>query len=139
MRARRLALPLLLVALGTACGGAEGNDGAGAIPGTGAVSQERADDAMTALCDLAGRRVGRSEVRQAFFTRAHETIHEVAAAAEAIDPAAAGRLLQAKFAVEGVLQDPGSPGHLARLARELAAALAAALGVIGLQAQACPA
>src|SRR5262245_44214101 len=101
----------MLLALATvACG----DDAGGTTDLHGGVTQDQADDAMTALCDIArGRVTAFDDVRAAFQNRAHETLHHVAAVAEEEDTAAAAALLEAKFAVEADLEQDVAPPELA--------------------------
>ena len=137
---------MVMVTIAPACAGADGNGaGSPATGGTSDVSQASVDEAMTALCDIAERRVtGRDEVRAAFYDHAHETIHAVAAAVQGVDPTVAATLLEAKFAVEGALESPnlfnltGGPESGYALARRLINALTGAVNAIGLTPTACP-
>jgi hypothetical protein len=133
----------ILVVLSLTAAGCEGSGEAVDVTGpTGGatVSQTQADEATDALCDIATRRVERTaEVRDAFYARAHTTIHAIAAAAEEVDPDAAAALLEAKFVVEADLGRATIPSFLRRHTRVLAAAVVAAVRVIGLNAAGCSA
>ena len=126
----------VLLALTVACGANAG----GATDLSGGVTQDQADEAMAALCDIAqGRVTAFDEVQAAFNNRAHETLHHIAAAAEEEDPASAGALLESKSGVEADLEQEEAPAGLADHAAALAEATAAAIRVIGLNAGACSA
>jgi hypothetical protein len=120
--------------MAVACGANAG----GSTDLSGGVSQEQADEAMTALCDIAeGRVTAFDEVQAAFNNRAHETLHHVAAVAQEEDPAAAGALLEAKSVVEADLEQEDPPADLADHAAALAEATAVAIRRIGLNAGTC--
>jgi hypothetical protein len=120
--------------MAVACGANAG----GSTDLSGGVSQEQADEAMTALCDIAeGRVTAFDEVQAAFNNRAHETLHHVAAVAQEEDPAAAGALLEAKSVVEADLGQEDPPADLADHAAALAEATAVAIRRIGLNAGTC--
>jgi hypothetical protein len=127
---------MVLVLVTAACGG----DGGEQIDLAGGIAQQRADDTMTALCDIAeGRVTAFDEVRARFQNRAHETLHHIAGEAQERDPAAAAALLEAKSLVEEDLEQDEAPAALADHAAALAEATAAAIRVIGLDAGACSA
>jgi hypothetical protein len=127
----------MLFALATvACG----DDAGGTTDLHGGLTQDQADEAVTALCDIAeGRVTAFDEVRAAFQNRAHETLHHIAAVVEEEDTASAAALLEAKFAVEADLEQDEAPPELAAHAAALAEATSAAIRVIGLTAEACSA
>jgi hypothetical protein len=107
---------------------------------SGGVSQDRADEAMTALCDIAeGRVVAFEEVEAAFNDRAHETLHHIASAAREEDASEAAALLEAKSVVEADLEQDEAPAGLARHVAALAAATATAIRAIGLEGEPCSA
>ena len=127
---------MVLVLSTAAC---DGNAG-GSTDLHGGLTQDQADEAMAALCDIAeGRVTAFDDVRAAFQNRAHETLHHVAAVAQEQDTAAAAALLEAKFAVEADLEQDEAPAGLADHAATLADATAAAIRVVGLDAGACSA
>jgi hypothetical protein len=127
---------LILVVATAACGESAG----GTTDRSGSVTQEQADEAMGALCDIAGGRVSALEDAQAAFQdRAHETLHHVAEVAQQEDPASAAALLEAKSVVESDLEQDGLPPDLAAHAATLAEATAEAIRAIGLSAEACTA
>ena len=131
---RPFGLSVLLALATVACGANAG----GMTDPLGGLSQDGADQAMRALCDIAeGRVAAFDEVRAAFNNRAHEMLHHVAAAAQEEDPASAGVLLEAKSVVEADLEQDEAPAELAAHAAALAEATAAALRAIGLTAEAC--
>ena len=102
------------------------------------VPQEQADEAMTALCDIAeGRVTAFEQVRAAFNDRAHETLHHVAAATQEEDPAKAAALLEAKSVVETDLGRDEAPIRVAEHVTALATATAAAIRAIGLEGEPC--
>ena len=125
----------MLIALATAACGANAG---GTTDLSGGVSQDQADEAMTALCDIAEERVASfEEARAAFQNRAHETLHHVAAAAQEEDTASAAALLEAKSVVETDLEQDEAPAELAAHTAALAEATAGAIRAIGLRAQPC--
>ena len=127
----------VLLALATVACGANGDD---ATDLHGGVTQDQADEAMAALCDIAeGRVTAFDEIQAAFNNRAHETLHHVAAVAQEEDPAAAGTLLEAKSVVETDLEEEEPPAQIADHVAILAEATASAIRVIGLNAGACSA
>lgn len=65
-------------------------------------------NARDGLCAAAARARGGdpSGARTLFFERAHQPLHELAAAAQEEDPAVAARLLEAKAQVEASLEPP---------------------------------
>jgi hypothetical protein len=134
---RTLGLSVLLALAAVACGA-----NAGGVTGlSGGVTQDQANRAMTALCDIAeGRVTAFEEVQAAFNNRAHETLHHIAAAAEEQgDTGAAAALLETKFVVETDLEQEEAPPELTTHAGALAEATAAAIRAIGLTAEACSA
>ena len=131
---RSLVLTLILALATVACGE---NDG-GMIELSGGIAQHEANEAMTALCDIArGRVTAFEDVRAAFQNRAHETLHHIAEVTQEEDTASAAALLEAKSAVETDLEQEEPPAELAAHAATLAEATAAAIRVIGLEAAAC--
>jgi hypothetical protein len=136
---RSLGLSVLLALATVACGA--NGDGADEDGGTdlhGGVTQDQADEAMAALCDIAEGRVTEfDEIQAAFNNRAHETLHHVAAVAEEVDPASAGALLEAKSVVEADLEQDEAPPELAAHAAALAGTTAAAIRAIGLPIDPC--
>ena len=125
-----------MLALATVACGAN----AGGTTDLSGVSQAQADEAMTALCDIAeGRVTAFAEVEAAFNNRAHETLHHVAAAAQEEDPAKAAALLEAKSVVETDLEQDEAPADVAEHVAALAAATAPAIRSIGLDAEPCSA
>jgi hypothetical protein len=133
----RSILPVLVLAVATvACGDSAG----GTTDRSGTVTQTQADDAMGALCDIAGGRVTAfDDVRAAFQDRAHETLHHIAEVAREEDPASAAALLEAKSVVESDLEQDDPPPELAAHAATLAEATAGAIRGIGLSAETCSA
>ncbi len=132
-RARTLLLSAALVL--SACGGGVTGPGRTVPPTTGAtLSAATARQAVAALCRIAeGLPRGRAEA--AFYDRAHATLHLIAATVQPVDPAAAGRLLEAKYRVEADLRAGG--GGLTVHARLLAEATRQALDVLGLRVPGC--
>ncbi len=139
---RSRGLPFLVVLLSVAVVGAVacGADAGGATDFTGSVSQDHADEAMTALCDIAEGRVTTFEgVRATFQNRAHESLHHIAAEAQDEDTASAAALLEAKFVVEADLELDEAPADLSEHVSALATATSDAIVVIGLDAEPCSA
>jgi len=143
---------VLMLALLVACGSGDGDGegpaghtdgGTGHTAGTtgepaGAVTQAQADRAMGGLCDIAtGAVTDTGDILEAFHSRAHEILHQVATEAQAIDPVVAGALLEAKSVVETDLEQAPFPAELPSHAEALVAAYADALEAVGLQAVAC--
>lgn len=132
----------MLLALATVgCGSNDnGANVDGVIDLSGGVTQDQADGAMAALCGIAeGRVTAFDEIQADFNNRAHETLHHIAAAAQERDPASAGALLETKSVVESDLEQGEPPAEIAEHATALAEATAAAIGAIGLEAEACSA
>jgi hypothetical protein len=127
----------VLLALATvACGPNAG----GPSDLSGGVAQHQANEAMSALCDIAeGRVTAFDEIQAAFNNRAHETLHHVAEVAQEEDPAAAGALLEAKSVVETDLEEEEPSAEISDHVAILAEATASAIRVIGLNAGACSA
>ena len=116
MRARRVAVVLLVVA--AACG-----DGG---------TEDPRVDAHAALCEAAARP---ERARELFFDRSHDALHTVARDLEGVDRAQAAELLQAKEKVESGLGAPG-PSLEDDLAR-LADVYRASLGRLAIEAPPC--
>jgi hypothetical protein len=133
---RSLGLWVLLALATVACG-----ENAGSVTDlSDGVTQEQADEAMTALCDIAeGRVTAFDEVRAAFQNRAHEALHHIAAAAQEEDAVKAAALLEAKSVVETDLDLDEAPAGVGEHVAALAVATAAALRTIGIEAQPCSA
>jgi len=85
-------LGVLLLVMATACG-ANGKTTSAARPAPYA-------GLYRGLCAARANAARPTAARRAFFDRAHQSIHELAAAVAASDRATAGRLLEAKQAVE---------------------------------------
>ena len=132
---RSLGVAMVLVLATVACGETPGG---GVIDLSGGVTQDQADEAMAALCDIAeGRVTAFDEVQAAFNNRAHETLHHIAAAAEEEDPAAAGALLEAKSVVESDLEQAEATAEIAEHVAALAVATATTIRAIGFEAESC--
>ena len=102
-----------------------------APPESAATAYLAAHKAVCETVDLAGAgSEGLDRARRSFVDRAHEPLHELAAALDTVDRGAAARLLEAKQRVEADLADParaGSVGHdLDALAVRVADAMVAA-------------
>jgi hypothetical protein len=131
---RSLCLSVLLALVTLACGSNAG----GATDLSGGIAQHQANEAMSALCDIArGRVTAFEDVRAAFQNRAHETLHHIAEVAREEDTASAAALLEAKSVVEADLEQDEAPTELAAHAAILAEATAHAIRVIGLNAGTC--
>jgi hypothetical protein len=127
-------LALLLGLATVACG-----ENAGAPSDlSGGIAQDQANQAMSALCDIAeGQVTAFEDVRAAFETRAHETLHHIAEVAQEEDTGSAAALLEAKSVVETDLEQDAPAAQIAAHAAALAEATATAIRAIGLNAGAC--
>ncbi|MGH9193532.1 MAG: hypothetical protein ACRDZ0_13795 [Acidimicrobiales bacterium] len=72
-----------------------------------------------------------SGARAAFYDRSHDGLHELAAAATDVEPAAAARLLEAKQRVEALLDGSPTRADLSPALAGLADATARAAEVVG--------
>jgi hypothetical protein len=102
------------------------------------VTQDRADRAVLGLCEIPGA-TDPDTASATFQDRAHQTLHDLAAAAEEVDRAAAGELLRSKQRVEADLAEVTLPAGFGADVDVLLAATRRALEVVGLDAPACPA
>lgn len=93
---------LAIVAVAAAIGALAGSDDQASSPTAGA-SFASARDGVCQAADAA-RQGDPAGARAAFFDRAHQTLHELAAAAQERDRATAARLLEAKERVETGLE-----------------------------------
>ncbi|HXF37503.1 MAG TPA: hypothetical protein VNO17_10035 [Actinomycetota bacterium] len=138
----RLALAAVALALlAAACGArTEGSAGPRASGALGVVTGADARRIVEGLCRLLGPAgADREEANAAFYDLAHDGLHRLAAAAQPVDPGAAGALLVAKERVEEDLGREELPPTLGRDAEALLAATREALRVVGLPAPDCPA
>jgi hypothetical protein len=77
---------------------------------------------VDALCEAKDQAAPDPEAaRRIFFDRAHDPLHDVAAAAEEVDRSSAARFLEAKQAVEADLQAMAAPELASDLGRLVAA------------------
>jgi hypothetical protein len=92
-----------------------------------------AADTHAGLCEA--MEVARNDdveaARAAFYDRSHDGLHELAADANEVDPAAAAGLLEAKFRVEAMLDESPDPAELTAALDTLADATAGAAEVVG--------
>ena len=138
---RRLLLLLLPLSLTAATCGGYGHEDETSPPPSGSlgpVTAEAADEAILGLCALVGE-TDPEAAEATFVDRSHRTLHVIAAAAEAEDRAAAGRLLEAKQVVEADLQEDDLPAGFPADVEALLEAANAALATIGLESTGCEA
>lgn len=77
---------------------------------------------VDALCEASDEAAADPEsARGIFFDRAHDPLHDIAAAAEDVDRSSAARLLEAKQAVEANLEAMAAPGLASDLERLITA------------------
>ena len=138
---RRTTPPLCLAAaiLLGACGSSTDTP-TPATPGAptagGELSAGAAAEAIAALCDLRTTSdPGAANV--AFFDRAHQMLHELAAATQTVDRAPAADLLETKQVVEADLRSDTLPATFRRDVEDLLAAARAALDTVGSTAPDC--
>jgi hypothetical protein len=82
---------------------------------------------VEALCEVEDEAArDPEEARTIFFDRAHDPLHDIAAAAEEVDRSSAARLLEAKQAVEADLEAIAAP----EVASDLGALIAATRGAL---------
>jgi hypothetical protein len=104
----------------------------------GAVSQAQADGAIGGLCEIsANPGAAFDEQRAIFYDRTHDTLHAIAAEAQAVDVTAAAGLLEAKQVVESDLEEPDAPGDFPAHVEALLEATRVATAEIGLNAAVC--
>lgn len=139
MPRRTLAVLLAVAALVASCGGDDGGEPNPSPPPSGAlgpVTEDAAESAFLALCELQGQ----TELQPAnaiFFDRSHEMLHVIAAAADEVDREVSTALLVAKQRVEADLrEDPLPPGFAAGV-ETLLGATVAAVRAIGLEEPHC--
>ena len=139
---RRTTPPLCLAAaiLLGACGPSTDTPTAPATSGAptagGELSAGAAAEAIAALCDL--RTTSDPDAANvAFFDRAHQTLHELAAAAQTVDRAPAADLLETKQVVEADLRSDTLPATFRRDVEDLLAAARTALDTVGSTAPDC--
>jgi hypothetical protein len=77
---------------------------------------------VEALCEASDEAARDAEAaRRIFFDRAHDPLHDIAAAAEKVDRSSAARLLEAKQAVEADLEATAAPELTSDLGRLIVA------------------
>jgi hypothetical protein len=136
VRPRPLALIVALALLLAACAN-DGDDEGGSPSGSlGPVAQEAADEAILGLCTVIDAVDARSANAE-FQNRSHQTLHEIAAAAEVVDRDAAATLLEAKQRVEADLSRARLPENFAGDVETLLEATHGALEAIGLEVAPC--
>jgi hypothetical protein len=105
----------------------------------GVVTAEDARRAVKALCEIAGREgTDRDAANAAFYDRAHQTLHVIAAAVEVRDRAAAAMLQQDKGVVEEDLARRRLPRSFADDVEALVGGTRDALARIGIDVPPCP-
>ncbi len=127
---------LALVGVGVVVLAVAGDDGS---PSPAVEVGGRYSPAYAGLCSArsAARSGDVAAARGAFFDRAHQPLHELAAGATARDRSAAARLLEAKEAVEAGLAQ-AAPNLASDLDRLLAATASAVDAVGDPRPQSCP-
>ncbi len=136
---RRRQTPILVVALVLA--GCAATPGKEPLPrgSLGNVTEENSREAVLGLCEA------RAEVERdpaaagdAFFDRAHDRLHVIAAAVEEVDRPSAARLLEAIASVEADVRQDAEPERTAADLDALLEATRASLERLGLAAPRCP-
>jgi hypothetical protein len=136
-RRRFAATVLTLAVVASACGD-DRDDGERVPSGSpGVVTPEAAREAILGLCELAST-TDALDAEATFLDRSHATLHAIAAAAEAPDPASVTALLEAKQRVEAALARDDLPPRFRRDVARLIDATRAALDALGLDAPPCP-
>lgn len=122
------------------CAASEPNVTAPAPSGSlGVVTVEAARGAVSALCEIAAQEgVDRDAANAAFYDRAHQTLHVIAAAVEVRDRAAAAALQQDKGVVEEELARERLPRSFADDVRTLVSGTRDALARVGIDVPPCP-
>ena len=122
------ALALVVGAVSSGCGqgGEGGSGGEGGAPGGARAASTatvpglpaaQVDDAVEGLCQAREEAGGDvNPARTTFYDRSHDPLHAIAGALEPVDRPLAGRLLEAKQAVEA---DLASPARAASLTADL--------------------
>ncbi|HSJ51675.1 MAG TPA: hypothetical protein VLA90_10390 [Actinomycetota bacterium] len=129
---RVLPAALGLLVLAGAC---SNNDGGGP---TGPLSADAAGEAVLGLCEI--REATDADAASATFQdRTHQSLHDLAAAAEPIDRGVTADLLTSKQRVEADLEQPALPETFGADVETLLSATWAALETVGLEAPGCPA
>jgi hypothetical protein len=105
----------------------------------GLVTVEDARRAVSALCEIAADGgADRDAANAAFYDRAHQTLHVIAAAVEVRDRAAAAALQQDKGMVEEELSRERLPRSFAEDVRALVSGTRDALAQVGIDLPPCP-
>lgn len=105
----------------------------------GVVTVEDARRAVSALCEIAGRDgTDRDAANAAFYDRAHQTLHVIAAAVEVGDRPAAAVLQQEKGVVEEDLARRRLPRSFADDVEALVDGTRDALARVGIDVPPCP-
>jgi hypothetical protein len=136
-RRRFAATVLTLAVVAAACGDDRGEEEPLPSGSPGVVTQEAAREAVLGLCELAST-TDALDAEATFLDRSHATLHAIAAAAEAPDPASVTALLVAKQRVEAALARDDLPPRFRRDVVGLIDATRAALDALGLEGPACP-
>lgn len=135
MRFERLGPVVLTAILGLAACGSETQVAPNPAGGELAEHARRATDG---LCTIAGGFTEDLEgASGAFYDRAHDSLHEIAATVEDVDRAVAARLLVAKERVEEDLRAPTLPETFAEDVAELLGTTRDALAALDLPAPDC--
>lgn len=130
---RVLPAALGLLVLAGACSNGDGGGGP-----TGPLSADAAGEAVLGLCEI--REATDADAASATFQdRTHQTLHDLAAAAEPIDRGVTADLLTSKQRVEADLEQPALPETFGADVETLLSATRAALETVGLDAPGCPA
>lgn len=119
------------------CGdGDGGSPPAATVPGLPA---PQVDDAVKGLCQAREEAGGDvNGARTTFYDRSHEPLHVVARALEPVDRPLAGRLLEAKEAVEADLASPSRAPALSADLDRLLEVTRASLSRLSVAAPSCP-
>ena len=139
------ALAVVVGAVSSGCGEGESEGGAPGPAGSPAevtvpgLPPGRVHDAVEGLCRArqeAGADV--NAARTTFYDRSHEPLHAIAGALEPLDRPLAGRLLEAKQAVEADLANPARAPSLTADIDRLLEVTRAAVGRLSATSASCP-
>lgn len=110
--------------------------GSGPSGSLGVITAGAAAEAVSAICEMRGA-TGRDEANALFFDRAHQTLHVLAAATEAVNRVPAAGLLEGTQAVEADLQAEALPETFSADVGALLDATRTALRTVGLAPAGC--